>query len=233
MLKVFFGNDTVKVRKEAFAQVEKGRLTGLAVESIDEDNYTSGCLADATGSVSLFGVKTLYVIDTPSSSQELYDAVIENLSAMAESTNEFVIIEGPLLAAEKKKFTKHAESIDEYKAAAETKFNNFSLADALARKDKRSLWLLWHEALLSGAAAPELVGIMWWQLKTLRLAALASSAEEAGLKDYPYSKAKRSLSNFKSGELESISHSLLALLHESRLGLNDLDVAVERWLLKV
>ena len=92
--------------------------------------------------------------------------------------------------------------------------------------------LLFHEAILAGIAAEEMVGILWWQLKTLRLAAIAKS-EEAGLKDFPYQKAKRSLAKFGEGELEKLSASLLTLIHNSRLGYYDIDQALERWILRI
>ncbi|MEZ4200484.1 MAG: hypothetical protein R3B69_02735 [Candidatus Paceibacterota bacterium] len=75
--------------------------------------------------------------------------------------------------------------------------------------------------------------MLWWQLKTLRLAQQTNSASEAGMKEFPYQKATRALTNFTDGELTQLSHSLLTLQHESRLGNTDLDQALERWVLTV
>ncbi len=233
MLEVYYGNDTNKVRQTAFKRVEKLRADGVEIEHINPDNYQAGQLTDAIGGVSLFGSQSVYVIDTASDDESMYDEVVSRLEAMAESSNVFVVIETGLLAAEKKKFAKHAGAMEEFKAAAGARVNNFALADALARRDKRSLWLLWSEARLNGTRPEELIGILWWQLKTLRLSAQTRSATEAGLKDFPYQKAKRALSKFKPGELEKLSHSLLSLQHDSRLGLTDVDVAAERWILRI
>ena len=233
MLKVFYGNDTVKVREAALSFIDGELEKEASLETIDADNYEPGVFADAAGGVSLFGGETLYLIDTPSTDKEMYEDVVDKLETFAASDHTFVIIEGSLLAPEKKKFAKHAKSLEEFKASAGERFNTFALADALSRKDKKSLWLLLHEARLSGIALEEIVGVLWWQLKTLRLAALTQSASEAGLKPFPYQKAKRSLSKFKENELENLSRSLLSLQHDSRLGLNELDVALERWVLRV
>lgn len=233
MLRVFHGNDTIRVRQSVFDAVQDLESAGWIVDTIDQENYQTGVYPDAAGGTSLFGERTVYVVDTPSVQKEWYEDTIDSLEILAESENIFVVIEGTLLAPEKKKFAKQAEDIQEFKAGPSDRFNTFSLADALAKKDKKTLWLLYNEAVLSGIAVEEIVGVLWWQLKSLRLANKTLSATEAGMKDFPYNKAKRSLSKFQKGELETLSNSLLVLQHDSRLGRHDLDFALERWILKL
>lgn len=232
MLKVFCGNDQIKVRQQALGFIEQLREQGLSIEAIDSDNYESGKITEAAVKVSLFGGEMACLIDMPSLDKEMLAEVTDNLAVLAKSPHKFVVIEGALLAEEKKKWSKYAE-VEENKAGAATRFNTFALADALARRDRKSLWLIWNEARLSGIATEELIGILWWQLKALRLSALTKSAEEAGMKDYPYQKAKRALLKFKADETETLSHVLLDTYHQSRLGGLDLDLAIERWLLRV
>jgi hypothetical protein len=83
-----------------------------------------------------------------------------------------------------------------------------------------------------GLSAEEIIGTLWWQLKTLRLAMLTKSAEEAGVKDFPYNKAKRALKNFKDGEIETLSLRLLNLYHDGHAGKCDIDLALEEWVLR-
>jgi len=233
MLFVFCGNDTVGIRREAFEHVASYAEQGFVVEYLDEDSYHEGALSDAAGATSLFGGERLYVIDTPSNVTEFYDEVVEYLPALSESTNTFVLLEGALLAPEKKKFAKYADNLKEIKSAASERFNTFALADALAKKDKKSLWLLIIEARRAGVSSEEIIGILWWQLKSMRLARVTSSASEAGMKEFPYNKAKRALSNFKDGEVEALSHLLLGLYHDGHLGMTDIDLALESWALRM
>lgn len=233
MLAVFFGNDTIKVRQKAHDFIESKREAGMEVTSVSQGGYEAGFLAAAAAGSSLFGDVSLYIIDTPSEDEMFFEEVTASLEAMAASGNIFVVIEGTLLASEKKVFTSHAEVAEEYKKTADSRFNNFSLADALAKRDKKLLWLLLAEARLEGAKDEEVAGILWWQLKTMRLAAVSKSAAESGLKDYPYDKAKRALTKFKPGELEKISHELLEALHLSRLGRAELDISLERFVLGI
>ena len=216
MIRVFFGTDTVQVREAAFSYVHEREGEGVTVVLVDGDSYEAGVYAAAVGGASLFGDETLYIIDTPSSTAAWYEETVAYLPELAASSSEFVMIEGGLLAPEKKKFTKHAESMEEFKACPAERFNVFALSDALARKDKRSLWLVYSEARLLAIPVEEMIGIIWWQLKALRLASLTNTAAEADMKDFPYNKAKQSLKNFKFDELEQLSHSLIKLQHESR-----------------
>jgi hypothetical protein len=73
--------------------------------------------------------------------------------------------------------------------------------------------------------------MLWWQLKSLRLAALTQSAQEAGMKDFPYNKSKRALPAFAPGEVVTLSQSLLELYHAGHSGQRDMDIALEQWVL--
>lgn len=233
MLYLFYGTDTIGVRQKAYSFVDAKSEKGFRTETIDADAYAPGILSDAAGGASLFGEQTLYVIDTPSADVAFYEDVTEHLDMLKDSENIFVVIEEALLAQEKKKFQKYAESIEEVKGEKVERFNTFALADALSRKDKKMLWLLLHDALSSKIAVEEIVGVLWWQLKSLRLAALTKSASEAGMKDFPYNKAKRSLSAFAPGEVEKLSRSLLAMYHDGHQGKVALDLALEAWTLRL
>lgn len=237
MLRVFYGNDVVAARKAAHEYI----LTNISwyvpgktsVTAIDADVYEQGMIAEAAGSASLFGGASVYVLDMPSADAVFREEVETNLEGLAASENEVVVIEGTLLAAAKKPYAKHAATTEEFKRTSEQVFNVFAMADALSRKDKKSLWLLLHDAFRAGLSSEEIIGTLWWQLKTLRLATVAQTASEAGMKDFPFNKAKRSLSKFADGELELLSRSLLAAYHNARLGKLELDLALERWVLTV
>lgn len=231
MLSVFCGNDVIRMREAGLKAADEVVVEGATLTVLDSDIFSPGALADAVGATSLFGGREVYVLDTPSEADEFAVEVKDHLAVMAESSNTFVVLEGALLAAAKKPYQKYAETFEEFKADKTERFNTFAMADALARKDKKSLWLLLQEAKRGGIAEEEIIGILWWQLKALRLAALTASASEAGMKDFPYNKAKRSLSKFKDGELTALSHSLLSVYHDGHGGVRDIDLALEQWLL--
>ena len=233
MLSLYFGNDVVNARKAALASVDVLiNESEVRFNKIESTQFAPGMLADMLGATSLFGGNELYLIDTPSENTDFYAEVMSMLSEMAQSANHFIIIESTLLAPEKKKFEKHAGVMEEFKKTAETPFNVWAMADALSSRDKKSLWFLLTEAKRSGLVAEEIIGTLWWQLKTLRLAQITNSAAEAGMKDFPYNKAKRSLLKFKDGEVAELSAGLLKVYHEGHGGVRDIDEGLEEWVLR-
>ena len=230
MLEVYFGSD----RKAAIdaAHTAAKKLDNDPV-TIDEHAFIPNQFVDLTSATSLFGAVGVYIIDTPSSQGEFAEACQRALPDMAESPNHFFLVEGTLLAPMKKKLTEHAYKIEEFTADKPEQFNMFGLADALARRDKKSLWVMVQEAYSIGVSDEEVIGILWWQLKAMRLAAVTTSAIEAGMKDYPYRKAKQALQRFSASDLQRLSHTLLSLYHDGHKGIRDIRLALEKWILKM
>ena len=233
MLYVFFGTDTIAVRKKAHDFTAGHEANGVRLETITPENYTEGMLTDSAGAASLFGGEQIVVIDTPSGKKEVFDDVLAHVSLLGESPNTFVIIEEKLLAAPKKKFQKAAAECIECIAPKSESFNTFAIAAAYLRRDKKSLWILLTKAWRAGASNEEIIGILFWQLKMLRLAAQTSSPEEAGQKPFSYNKAKGALGKFKEGELEKHAEQLLALYHDGHMGKVDISVGLEKWCLSL
>lgn len=233
MYVVFFGTDRGGVRDAATKYIEANLPADGTLTTIESSEYQPGQVADALGATSLFGGAEWFVFDSPAANSECEEEVTAALSELAESPNMFVVLEGALLAAPKKAYGKHATEMVEYKAEKGERFNSFAIAEALATKDKRRLWVLLQECTLAGMREEEIVGMLWWQLKALRLAKQTNSATEAGMKDFPYNKAKRALTKFTDGEVEQLSRSLLGLYHDGHAGVREMDVALERWVLSV
>jgi DNA polymerase III delta subunit len=230
MLALFYGTDRRAVRDAAKAYTD---AVGVSITTVDEAQFIPGEVAASVGVASLFGGVECFLLDTPSNDADFETEVMGSLAEMAASTNVFVVLEGQLLAEAKRKYGKHATTVEEYTAQKEERFNVFQIAEAFAKKDKKQMWVLLQQARALGIRDEETIGIIWWQLKSLRLAKLTKSAEEAGMKDYPYKKASQSLRNFKDGEIESFSRSLLELYHEGHQGKRELDVAFEQWVLTI
>ena len=230
MLFVFYGTDRTAIRNAAHDVAEK---TGVELTVIDETTYSEGGVASAVGANSLFGGVECFLLDTPSEIDEFEVEVLSSLKEMAESANTFIVLESTLLADAKKKYGKYATTIEEFTANKAERFNSFAIAEALAKKDKRNMWVLLQQARSAGLRDEEIIGMLWWQLKALRLAKLTNSPDEAGMKDYPYKKAKQALRDFKDDEVEGLSRSLLELYHLAHQGKRDMDLALEEWVLRV
>ncbi len=233
MLTVYFGKDAIEVRKKAFDRVREIEMGGTSVERITAEGFERGMLANCAGASSLFSGPQALLLDTPTEDPEVFEEVLQSVAALTESRNTFLIIEGPLLAEQKKIFAQAGATCIEVQENEKKEFNVFLVSDALASRDKRTLWLLLQAARREGVSAENIIGTLFWQLKILRLAAVTKTAEEAEQKAYPYNKAKRALGKFTKGELETLSESVLTLYHDGHRGLRDIDIALERWVLEL
>ena len=233
MLYVYFGSDTTGVRQKAFHFVRTLTQDDALTTSITEENYQTGVIEDLAEGVSLFSTEQIIVLDTPSEREEFFEGVLKSLVLLKESKNHFVVIEGTLTAGDKKKMHAHAVTIEEVEGGKQEKFNTFLLTDALLRRDKKSLWLLLMDAWKAGITNEAIMGVLFWQIKILRLAEKTKSAEEAQQNSFVYQKAKRALSYFKKGELDTLSRTLLAIYHDGHLGKQDTSLALERLVLEV
>jgi len=116
---------------------------------------------------------------------------------------------------------------------ARAEFNIFALTDAIGERKKRDAWVLYQKALASGMSAEEVFYKLFWQVKTMMVASKTKNAEEADMKSFPYSKAKSFLRNFKSGELEKMSHDLVSGYHSARRGIGEVETLVDKTLLRL
>jgi len=231
MLHVIYGTDTTKKSEALSAHLAPLQAAGVSVSRIGADEFSPGVVRDALGSTSLFGDATCYVLDTPSDDGAYADEVAAVRTELVDAPTDFIVLEEKVLAPERKSYEKVGATLEEHNAQKVQRFNTFALADALTGKDKRTLWVKYQEARAAGIAAEEIIGILWWQLKSIRLTVLCGSAEEAGMKPFPYQKAQRALSKFSTDDINRLSHSLLALYHEGHGGRRDIDVVLERWCL--
>jgi hypothetical protein len=112
-------------------------------------------------------------------------------------------------------------------------FNIFALTDAIVSRKKKDSWVIYQKALAAGLVAEEIFWKVVWAVKTLMLAKNTKSAKDADMKDYPYMKAKSALKNWKDGELEKLSESLVIGYHNARRGEGEIDTLIEKTLLKL
>jgi DNA polymerase III delta subunit len=233
MLHVFLGSDTVAVRKAALAALASYEARGVVVARLDAETYETGALAHHLGGISLFGGEAVCVLDTPSEHDEYLSAVLATLPELAASATVFLLIETAPPADYRRALQKHATDLTELKAEAKEKTDPFALGNAFAARDKKTLWIVLSRELAAGTPAEQLAGLLWYQLKSLRLAALTKTAEEAGMKDFPYKKAKAALTKYSLPEVERLSASLLSVYHEGHSEKGDMAVGLERWVLGV
>lgn len=162
------------------------------------------------------------------------DTVIGALAELAESPNVFIWVEPSVTAGHAKRIEKYAAKVQEFTVREKPKieYNAFALADALGERDKKKLWMGYIDAL-EQLPVEEIHGTLFWQVKSMLLATKCETAAEAGMKDFPFNKAKRFAKKFTLDELLRLSRELLAVSHDARRGQHDFAIALERWVLSI
>ena len=234
MLYLIYGNDWQKARAKAreVLDVLKKKKPDATVVSLEEGGVSEAKIDELAGSQGLFERKFIVFGDRVCADSQNAEIVADKLEVIGKSENVFVFLEEGVKAPLLKIFEKYAAKVQEFaKIEKKERFNSFSLADALGERNKQKLWILYEAALSEGLSPEELHGTLFWQVKSLRAAAIAKSADEAGLKPFAWTKAKRFLSRWDIKELENVSQNLVSLYHDSRRGEHELEIALEKWIL--
>ncbi len=156
------------------------------------------------------------------------------LQQLQESPNYFFFLEEKVLKKTSENFLKVEAKIIEFKeakVAAEKKFNVFALADALGERDKKKLWLLYHQALEVTDSPEEINGILLWQLKNLALIHRSPN----GIPDmnpYVYTKNVRYSKNFTFDEVLNLMNQFTTAFHR-RDTFDTLEIKIERIILSL
>jgi len=112
-------------------------------------------------------------------------------------------------------------------------FNIFALTDALGARQKKEAWILYQKALRAGLTPEEIFFKIVWQVKSMLIASRTKDVGETDMKMFPYNKAKSFLTNFKPGELEKLSESLVIGYQRARRGEAEIETLVEKLLLSL
>jgi len=244
MIYLLHGADTDKSRQKMheLADSLKKKKPDAAYFKMDAEHWNPAELDEYCGGQGLFENKFIIVLDHLLDKEEIAPILLEKIEIMAESPNIFIVLEGKLDKDSLKKFEKFAEKVQEFEETAAQKlakvkskerFNVFSLAEAMGKRDRKNLWVLYRHALLEDISPEEIHGTLFWQAKSIALARRAKSAMEAGMKDFPFSRAKSYANNFSEQETIGLLDRLIKISHDSRRGLSDISLSLEEFTLTV
>lgn len=217
MIYFFHGTDTDKARMKVHELISslRKKKPDAAFFSINSENFNLAQLQEYIGGQGLFSNKYIVFLDRLCEKKEVKADFINALKEISESENIFIILEGKIDKATSAKIEKKSEKVVAFDLKEiekkEEDLNVFELANALGRKDKKELWMLYRGYVDKGNAPEELHGILFWKAKTMLL---------AGGNGY-----------WKQEELLSFIDGLITVYHESRRGTHELETGLEAFLL--
>jgi DNA polymerase III delta subunit len=236
MLYVFHGSNIEKAKDKSstlIKSLQTKRPDALFVK-IDSDNWDDVLIEENLSGQGLFSSKYIILLDRLSENSEAKEKILGFISAMQESPNIFIVLEGKLLAEPKKVYEKYAEKmvicdeLDTNTLSKKKDFNVFALGDAFGARDNIKAWTLYRQAIDSGIEPENIVGTLFWQVKSIILAAGAKNTGESGLNPFVYNNCKRFAKNHSLPELRNFLRKLIVTYHD---GHRDMEIGVEKLLL--
>ena len=244
MLYFTYGTDTEKVRIRHSGLIDSllKRKPNATLVQFDDINLTERALEECLGGQGLFEKNFIVEIDRVILDEEKLAIVDKWIKEIAQSENIFIWREGKFLSKVLKKLKTHATQVQDFdipknlnKKAQNGAFNIFDMGDAIGRKDKKNLWVLYEKARLKGLTPEGVHGTLHWQVRAI-LAVVSfpkSSAGDLGINSFVYNKSKDFARNYTLISIRDISKKLILIHKKAREGGDILDVALEKFILSL
>ena len=205
MIYILAGNDTKK-KNTYINKLSKGVIPSV----LDVKDITKEALLSLASSVSLFSDQIIIRTDGLMKSDISLDK--DELEVLSQSWTVFIFTEDKLLSTALSKYKKFAtiENFILQEEKPKPKINTFDIALYFGKKEKLKTWILYKDAISSGASPEEISGILFWKIKSLLTL-----------------KTKV----FSDNDLKKMASRLVSLYHDSHLGKTDFNIGLEQFIL--
>jgi DNA polymerase III delta subunit len=226
MLYAYHGQDIHKSLEKArtLANSLRAKRPDATYIEVEKDSWSPAIIEENIGGQGLFSSKYIVFLNRVTENAEAKESLPNLIQVMNESTNIFILLEAKLNAELKKAVEKYAEkavetSKDEAGGASKGSgrlddkagFNIFALADAVGSRNALKAWMLYRQAVDSGLEAENIIGVLFWKMKSMITA--------------------RDTGNYSDAELRKLMTDLIVMYHDGHRGIIDAEVALERFTL--
>lgn len=112
-------------------------------------------------------------------------------------------------------------------------YSPFALQDAIGERNIKNIWIEYQKIILQGIDPEEIIYKVISKVRDMLAVQKGATANDLGIKDYPYNKSKKDLNNWKAGELLDFYEKLVTIFHESRMGKDGIGLALEKLFLSL
>ena len=230
MLVFCIGDDVVRAKAEVLK-----RTRGSEVVRVGEGGEPLESALGYLEQLGMFTRRVALIIDRPMDSAEGKEYMLEHAETFAASDTQVFVIQQDVDVVTKKKLEKLG-TVEVYDLPHTRELvsppNSFELVDAVQAGDRKRAWILYRQCMANGASAEEVHGTLAWAARGVVLASKTKNADEAGMKSFPYDKAKRVARTLTPALAEAQSAELVALYHDARMGRGSLEDLLEVYLLR-
>lgn len=239
MIYFLYGTDIYTSRKKmhSILDVLCKKRPDSEIFKINSESFNEERFDELIYSQGLFDSKYIVVLDNLLEEKGIKEFLADRFVEMKDSLNVFVWLENKVDAKTLKEIEKNSEKTQEFTKKEDgfvkkKELPVFSITDGLLEKNKKRFWVSYIDLLSKGAGPEELHGIIFWQVKNMLIASKADSQKDSGLAPYPYKNALTGGRRYKEDELVSMMSDLVSMTHKVRVGEGDLDIMLEKWILR-
>ncbi len=228
-------NKEARKKLKSLTEILHSKRPDSEIFRIHDENWSDAQFDELLVAQGLFDQKYIIVLDSLFDDAAVKERILDRAKDMKESENVFLVLEGDTDKKTLDKISKHADKVQEFDGdvVKVERFNTFGLADAFGRRDKKSLWVGYLQAIDLGISPEEICGVLFWQIKSIILAMKTNSSKESKLSPYVDSKARGFAKNFTIGEISNYAHALVEATQAVRQGEGEMEVLLERIVLNV
>lgn len=255
MLYFLHGDDTRKVRQKTSEMIDAllRRQSDASVYRVGIDSWNSDYVNDLLNSQGLFLPKYIVVFSFISENKDFFAELLRILSDIKKTEHVCIISEGDISAKDEEKIKKFAVKSQEFliktkasgaSGAGSASLNfvkkdeppTFAFAESFANRQFLKSMKYFTELLSRQIVAEEIHGILWWQMKSIKLSSSVSSAVGAGLNPFVFKKSKQLASTLWKDEemlkqpqiLDTVLNELFEMYHLAHRGESDFYTALEK-----
>jgi DNA polymerase III delta subunit len=230
MLYVYHGQDINKSLEKArtLANSLRAKRPDATYIEVEKDSWSPSIVEENIGGQGLFSSKYIIFLNRVTESADAKESLPDLIQVMNESTNIFILLEAKLNAELKKAVEKYAEKVvetgengegrpvgraDGGQGSGKTEFNIFALADAVGSRNALKSWTLYRQAVDSGLEAENIIGVLFWKVKSMITAT--------------------NTSNYSNNELHTLLTDLITIYHDGHRGIVNSELALEKRMLSL
>ncbi len=235
MIFVFHGNDFEKRnhQKNNILEVLKKKRSDSNFIKISDEDFDENFLKQNIQSAGLFDEKSIFEISGCFSKKENEILFQEYLIQLNESDNAFIFSEEKISIKTKNLLSKGDYKVYPFeKTGVKNQANLFEISDLFLSRDKKNIWIKYREFINSGTSEEELFGILFWSIKSMNIVFNSNDISETNIKPFVYNKNKRFSEKWTKKELDSKMLKMINVYHDSRRGLVDFKVELEKIILE-
>lgn len=112
-------------------------------------------------------------------------------------------------------------------------YSPFALQDALGERSAKNIWIEYNKLINKGIDPEDLIHKIIGKVREMSAINQGASQEDLAIKDFPFKKSKGHLKNWSREDLQIFYEKLVKVYHYSRMGGEEIGVALEKLILSL